>query len=110
MSTPHGFCVIVLIVLMSENVEGEMFFPTTEPIKLLVPEIAEYVEYINDTRKMLTTNFLAGIARGLGMAVGFTILGALLIYFLRQLVLLNLPLIGDFIANLVELVNDSLRK
>ncbi len=73
-------------------------------------KIAEYVEYINDTRKMLATNFLAGIARGLGMAVGFTILGAMLIYFLRQLVLFNLPLIGDFIANIVELVNESLQK
>jgi hypothetical protein len=73
-------------------------------------KIAEYVEYINDTRKMLAANFLAGIARGLGMAVGFTILGALLIYFLRQLVVLNLPLIGDFIAKIVELVNESLQK
>lgn len=72
-------------------------------------KFAEYVEYINNPKKMLATNFLAGIARGLGMAVGFTILGALLLYVLRQLVLLNLPLIGDFIADIVELVNDSMR-
>jgi hypothetical protein len=72
-------------------------------------KFAEYVEYINNTKRMLATNFLAGIARGLGMAVGFTILGALLLYFLRQLVVLNLPLIGDFIANIVELVNDSMQ-
>ena len=73
-------------------------------------KIAEYVEYLNNTRRMLYTNFIAGIARGLGMAVGFTILGALLIYLLRQIVLLNLPLIGDFIAELVQLVNESLSK
>lgn len=73
-------------------------------------KIAEYVEYLNNTRRMLFTNFLAGIARGLGMAVGFTILGALLIYLLRQIVLLNLPLIGDFIAEIVQLVTDSLNK
>lgn len=72
-------------------------------------KIAEYVEYINDTKRMLVTNFLAGIARGLGMAIGFTILGALLLYLLRQLVVLNLPLIGDFIAQIVELVNDSMQ-
>ncbi len=72
-------------------------------------KFAEYVEYINNPKKMLATNFLAGIARGLGMAVGFTILGALLLYVLRQLVLLNLPLISDFIADIVELVNDSMR-
>lgn len=73
-------------------------------------KIAEYVEFLNNTRRMLFTNFLAGIARGLGMAVGFTILGALLIYLLRQVVLLNLPLIGDFIADIVQLVNESLKK
>lgn len=73
-------------------------------------KIAEYVEYINDTRKMLAVNFLAGVARGLGMAVGFTILGALVVYLLQKLVLLNLPLIGDFIANIVRLVNFSLQK
>jgi hypothetical protein len=73
-------------------------------------KIAEYVEFLNNTRRMLVTNFLAGIARGLGMAVGFTILGALLIYLLKQVVLLNLPLISDFIADVVQLVNESLKK
>jgi len=73
-------------------------------------KIAEYLEYINNTRKMLAVNFMAGVARGLGMAVGFTILGALVIYILQKLVLLNLPLIGDFIAHIVKLVNYSLEK
>ena len=73
-------------------------------------KIAEYIEYINDTRRMMAVNFMAGVARGLGMAVGFTILGALVIYMLQKLVLLNLPLIGDFIAHIVKLVNYSLQK
>ena len=73
-------------------------------------KIAEYVEYLGSTRKMLTINFMAGVARGLGMAVGFTILGAVVILMLRNLVLLNLPLIGDFIANIVKLVDFSLQK
>jgi hypothetical protein len=73
-------------------------------------KIAEYVEYLHDTRRLLITNFIAGLARGLGMAIGFTILGALVIYLLQKLVLLNLPLLGDFIAHLVKLVNYSLQK
>jgi len=73
-------------------------------------KIAEYVEYLSDIRKMLLVNFFAGLARGLGMAVGFTILGAILIYMLHELVLLNLPLIGDFIAHIVKLVDFSLQK
>ena len=73
-------------------------------------KIMEYVEFLNNKRRMLYTNFLAGIARGLGMAVGFTILGAILVYLLKQVVFLNLPLISDFIANIVQLVNESLKK
>lgn len=68
-------------------------------------KIAEYVDYLHNTRKMLVMNLIAGIARGLGMAIGFTILGALVIILLRRLVLLNLPLIGNLIAELVRLVN-----
>jgi hypothetical protein len=73
-------------------------------------KIMEYVEFLNNKRRMLYTNFLAGLARGLGMAVGFTILGAILVYLLKQVVFLNLPLISDFIANIVQLVNESLKK
>ena len=73
-------------------------------------KIMEYVEFLNNKRRMLYTNFLAGIARGLGMEVGFTILGAILVYLLKQVVFLNLPLISDFIANIVQLVNESLKK
>lgn len=73
-------------------------------------KIAEYVEYLSDMKRMLAANFLAGVARGFGMAIGFTILGALVLYSLQKVVLLNLPLIGDFIADIVKLVNESLLK
>lgn len=73
-------------------------------------KIAEYMEYLNDTKRMLAINFLAGLARGVGMAVGFTVLGAMVVYFLQKLVVLNLPIIGDFIANIVRLVTYSLEK
>ncbi|HOO12903.1 MAG TPA: DUF5665 domain-containing protein, partial [Bacillota bacterium] len=61
-----------------------------------------------DPRRLLVLNFVAGLARGLGMAVGFSILGAVAILILRRLVVLNLPLIGDFIAELIKLVNRSM--
>lgn len=66
--------------------------------------LAEYVDMLNDPKRLWKVNFLAGLARGLGAAVGFTILGALVLYILQRLVLLNLPLIGDFIAEIVRLV------
>ncbi|HHX96733.1 MAG TPA: hypothetical protein GX687_04640 [Clostridia bacterium] len=73
-------------------------------------KIREYVEFLNNRQHLFLSNFLAGMARGLGMAVGFTILGAVLLALLKQIVLLNLPLISDFIADLIQLVNESLKK
>ncbi|AEF94113.1 hypothetical protein Desca_1254 [Desulfotomaculum nigrificans CO-1-SRB] len=67
-------------------------------------KLAEYVELLGDTKRLLWVNFISGIARGLGIAVGFTILGAFLLYVLRKLVLLNLPVIGGFIAQVVQMV------
>lgn len=73
-------------------------------------KLAECVELLNKPGRLLWLNFLAGIARGLGMAVGFTFLGAILIFFLRRMVALNLPVIGRFIAEVVFIVQDYLEK
>lgn len=67
--------------------------------------IAEYVEAINNPRRYLMINFLGGLSRGLGIAIGFTLLGAMAVYLLQRLVILNLPLIGDIIAEIVRIVN-----
>ena len=67
-------------------------------------KLAEYVELLGDTKRLLWVNFISGIARGLGIAVGFTVLGAVILYFMRKLVMLNLPVIGGFIAQVVQMV------
>jgi hypothetical protein len=77
-------------------------------ISLEKAKIMEYVNLMEDPKRLLVLNFVAGLARGLGMAVGFSILGAVAILILRRLVVLNLPLIGDFIAELIKLVNRSM--
>lgn len=71
-------------------------------------KINEYVDYINNRKRLIYINFVQGIARGFGMAIGFTLLGALFLYFLQQLIKLNLPLIGDFIAEIVKIVKENL--
>lgn len=66
--------------------------------------LADYVRYADDRRRMFWSNFWGGVARGVGMAVGFTILGALLILLLQDLARRNLPLIGDALAQIVRVV------
>ena len=66
--------------------------------------IAEYVEMLHNPRRLLLPNFISGVARGVGMAFGFTFLTALIIYLINALNILNLPVIGEFISDIVEIV------
>ncbi|MGI6711601.1 MAG: DUF5665 domain-containing protein [Bacillota bacterium] len=70
-------------------------------------KLAEYVELLNNPVRLIYINFISGIARGFGIAIGFTLLGAIAFYLLQKLNILNLPLVGDFIAELVKYVQES---
>ena len=71
--------------------------------------LSEYVNYLEHPKKVLFTNFMAGLARGFGASIGFTLLAAVIIYILRGIVELNLPVIGEFISDIVSIVNDNLK-
>jgi len=71
--------------------------------------IAEYVELFRHPRRLLYLNFLAGISRGSGIAVGFTAAGAVFLYLLGRLATLNLPVIGHFVAEIARIVELELR-
>jgi len=73
-------------------------------------KLAEYVELLENPYRLLYINFISGIARGLGIAIGFAILGAIIVLVLQRLAVLNLPVIGDFIADLVKIVQAQLGK
>lgn len=68
----------------------------------------EYVQYLDDHRRQFRVNFLAGLARGLGTAIGFTVLGAAVVVLLQHVVVANIPLIGSFLAEVVKVVNARL--
>ncbi len=86
------------------------FYKKIDEIALYLEKtkITEYVDLINNRKRLLYVNFIQGLARGFGMAIGFTILGALILYFLQQLIKLNIPLIGDFITEIVKIVQENL--
>lgn len=73
-------------------------------------KLAEYVDLLENPYKLIYINFISGIARGLGIAIGFAILGAIIVLILQRLAVLNLPVIGDFIADLVKIVQVQLGK
>ena len=70
--------------------------------------LERYLRYVHNWRRRLLMDFLGGIVRGVGFSVGFTVLGALLLYILRNIALTNLPVIGEFLAELVRIVEQKL--
>ncbi|MCG0274687.1 MAG: DUF5665 domain-containing protein [Thermosediminibacteraceae bacterium] len=94
---------------MDNNLIRELSFKIDElSVQIEKLNLSEYLEVFRNPKRLLYLNFLAGVARGFGMAIGFTLLGAFVLYILQRVVILKLPIIGDFIAELVKIVQDEL--
>ncbi len=66
--------------------------------------IREYAEIVSSPKKLIYLNFMAGLAKGFGSAIGFTMLAAIVAYILHSWV--NLPLIGQYIAKLLDIIEN----
>ncbi|MFR9070875.1 MAG: DUF5665 domain-containing protein [Paraclostridium sp.] len=63
---------------------------------------------LTDSRKRLfTTNFIAGVGKGFGQAIGFSVLTAIVLYLISKWV--NLPIVGAYIAKFLDII-DQFRK
>lgn len=69
--------------------------------------VLDLLQLLGNRKKMLWTNLLAGISRGIGIGIGVTVITAILIIFLQKIVTLNIPVIGEYIADIVEIVQKS---
>ena len=59
---------------------------------------------LGSKKEIIKRNLLAGIARGIGGGIGFTVITAIIIYFLQKIVRLNIPIIGEYIKDIIDLV------
>ena len=69
--------------------------------------LLELAEPLGNTKKVIIRNFFAGISKGFGIGIGFTILTAIIIYILQKIVRLNIPIIGQYIANIAKIVENN---
>ena len=67
----------------------------------------EYVQYASNEKRILKRSFLIGLMKGLGSAIGVTILGAIVIYILHALAMSNLPYIADFISDIINIIESK---
>ena len=66
--------------------------------------IRDYMYLTDSKRRLFIINFIAGLGKGFGQAIGFSILAALVIALLISWV--NLPFIGRYIAKLLNIVQE----
>lgn len=66
-------------------------------------------EILGNRKELIIRNLLSGIAKGVGIGIGFSILTAILIIILQKIVTLNIPVIGDYITDIVDIVERNRR-
>lgn len=69
--------------------------------------IEEWTYIFGNKKEIIKRNFIAGIFRGVGIGIGVTIITAILVILLQRIVALNIPVIGEYIADIVEIVQRS---
>lgn len=86
-------------------------------IKLLINKIEELNKNLEKTRlyelmnildnkkDIFFRNLISGIGKGIGLGIGFYLITAILIYILQYIVKLNIPVIGRYISDIVDIVN-----
>ena len=76
--------------------------------KLENRNIEEMLAILGSKKEIAKRNFIAGIFRGIGIGIGVTIVTAIIIYFLQKLVKLNLPIIGEYINDLIDIIKTTI--
>ena len=70
--------------------------------------VIELLYVLGKKREIIKRNFLAGIFRGVGIGIGVTIVTATIVILLEKIVKWNLPVIGEYITDIVNIVQKNL--
>ncbi|TFE31754.1 DUF5665 domain-containing protein [Cohnella luojiensis] len=71
-------------------------------------QLKEYVNLMHRPWQLIWRSLISGLSRGVGIALGFTFFAATIVYLLKFLGALNLPIVGDYIADIVRIVQRQL--
>lgn len=70
-------------------------------------KILDLVELLGDRKKLFFRNLWSGIVKGIGIGIGVTVITAVLVIILQKIVMLNIPIIGEYISDIVDIVERS---
>ena len=69
--------------------------------------VIDLVELLGNRKKLFFRNLWSGIVKGIGIGIGVTIITAIIVIILRKIVTLNIPIIGEYIADIIDIVQRS---
>lgn len=70
-------------------------------------KILELAELLGNKKELIFRNIWSGIAKGIGIGIGVTIITAIILIILQKIVTWNIPVIGEYIADIVDIVQNS---
>lgn len=83
--------------------------PTSSPEKEIVKVfeaagLVEYLEYLKSGKRIMWLNFKAGVAKGLGLTIGMTVVLGILVWILTMLV--DLPVVGEYFGEAEQFLTE----
>ena len=70
-------------------------------------KVLDLAELLGNKKELLFRNIWSGIAKGIGIGIGVTIITAIIVIILQKVVTWNIPVIGEYIADIVDIVQNS---
>ena len=91
---------IFLLKMINEKIDN-----ITEA--MIKNHILEISEILGNKKVLFFKSLGSGIAKGVGIGIGVTVITAILVIILQKIVTLNIPIIGEYIADIVDIVEKS---
>lgn len=76
-------------------------------INMAKNNIIDFSEILGNWKELLKRNLISGIFKGIGIGIGFTIITAIIVYILQKIVRLNIPVIGKYISDIIDIVEKT---
>ena len=67
----------------------------------------DLIEILGNKKEIIFRNLFSGIWKGIGIGIGVTLVTAVIIVILQKIIKLNIPIISEYITDIVEIVEKT---
>ncbi len=67
----------------------------------------DLIEVMGNKKEMIFRNLFSGLWKGIGIGIGVTLVTAIIVVILQKIIKLNIPIISEYITDIVEIVEKT---